>query len=195
MDARRYGPTPVELLLPFRIRDVDGSVRVSYGRNEDPRRWGYDLLGLDFDIDVARGFPVVEASVEWPLEGYAARMGWIQVVRYSVGEQTDTTVIVDVAPQLRDSGIPYIAFGVRPTTFDAPATTDANVIWRVVTFLTYGPNAHMTRTVGPAVGFRWGYDVRDGDCQPVAVEVASRDDWNDARDELRQCYPGWTFLE
>ena len=186
---------PMELVLPFRIRDVDGSVRVSYDRNEDPRRWGYDLLGLDFDIEVARGFPVVEASVDCPLEGYAAKMGWIQVVRYWVGRQTDPTVIIDVAPQLNDYGMPYIAFGVRPTTFDAPTTTDANVIWRAVTFLTYGPQAHMTRTVAPAVGFRWGYDVRGGVCQPIAVEMASRDDWSDARDELRQRYADWTFLE
>jgi hypothetical protein len=193
--ARQSGPSNAALVLPFRIRGVDGSVRVSYSRNEDPRRWGYDLLGLDFDIEMARGFPIIEASVEWPLEGYAAKMGWIQVVRYSVGDQADATVIVDVAPQLKDSGVPFIAFGVRPTTFDAPATTEANVMWRAVTFLTYGPNAHMTRTVKPAVGLRWGYDVRDGVCHPVAVKVASGGDWNDARDELRKRYPEWTFLK
>jgi hypothetical protein len=27
-------------------------------RNDDPARWGYDLLGLDFSWEVARGFPV-----------------------------------------------------------------------------------------------------------------------------------------
>ncbi len=54
------------------------AVQIRYGRNDDPKRWGYDLLALDFDIDAARGFPVIEARVEYPAEGYAAVMSWIQ---------------------------------------------------------------------------------------------------------------------
>ena len=51
-------------------------MRVAYGINADPKRWGYHLLGLDFDIEVALGFPVIEARVEYPGEGYAGYLGW-----------------------------------------------------------------------------------------------------------------------
>lgn len=181
--------------MPFRIRDTHGMIRVHYGINDDPANWGFDLLCLDFDIEAAHGFPVVEATVDWPLKGYAAKMGWIQVVRYSSRERPIPTRHIDVAPQLKDSGVPYIAFGVRPTTFDAPVTTDANLIWRAVTFLTYGPQAHMTRTVAAAVGFRWGYDVRDGVCHPTVLELADDSDWTDTREVLGERYPDWTFLD
>lgn len=190
----QYGPTAMELLLPFRIHGADGSARVVHGRNDDPRRWGYHLLGLDFDIDAARGFPVIEASVEYPLEGYAAYMGWIQLVRYWVGGQDDATVIVDVAPQLRESKMPFLSFGLRPTMFDAPAFTERNVTWRAASFLTYAPDCLMTPTIGPACGFRWGYDIRDGSPEPTELVTAGRDDWLAVRTELRPRYPDWTFL-
>jgi hypothetical protein len=182
----------MELLLPFRIHGAEGSVRVVHGRNEDPRRWGYHLL--DFDIDAARGFPVVEATVEFALEGYAANMGWLQLVRYRVAERGDETVIVDVAPQLRESKMPFLSFGLRPTMFDAPATTDPHVTWRAASFLTYAPDCLMTPTIRPACGFRWGYDVRDGSPEPTELLVAGRDDWLDLRTELEPRYPDWTFL-
>jgi hypothetical protein len=57
-------------------------VRIRHGANDDPARWGYDRLGLAFDSAAAKGFPVVEARVEYPAEGYAGFLGWIQVVKY-----------------------------------------------------------------------------------------------------------------
>lgn len=179
--------------MPFRVRQIDGGVRVRYTRNEDPRRWGYDLLRLDFDTGVARGFPVIEAKVEYPAEGYAAIMSWIQVVRYLVGAQQQPTVIVDVAPQMRDAGMPYLSFGIQPTLFDAPAITERDVVWRAWSFLTYTPDALMTPVVEPACGFRWGYDVRDGSPEPTELLSAGRDEWLEIRDELRARYPEWRF--
>jgi len=61
-----------------------GEVVVSYGENEDPARCGYDLLGLDFPWEVSRGFPVLRADVSYEADGYAAVLGWVQVVWMSV---------------------------------------------------------------------------------------------------------------
>ncbi|MDP9184194.1 MAG: hypothetical protein M3O29_00815, partial [Actinomycetota bacterium] len=70
--------------------------------NEDPERWGYLDLNLDwYSANAVRGFPVMQATVEHPSEGYGADMGWVQVVRYAVrdsGAEEDTTVF-DVPPQ------------------------------------------------------------------------------------------------
>src|SRR6266545_3481099 len=92
-------------------------VRVSVTRNEEPARWGWRLLGLDVPLEHIVGFPVVEATVDHPGQGYAAVMGWVQVVRYEVTGEPETVVLADVAPQLQGLGMPYVAFGVRPTYF------------------------------------------------------------------------------
>jgi hypothetical protein len=167
---------------------------VHYGVNEDPKRWGYHLLGLAFDIDVARGFPVIEAHVDYPAGGYAAVLSWIQVARYWVAAEEDPTVVIDVPPQMRETGVPYLSFGIRPTLFDAPAfATEDDVTWRASSFLTHTPDALMTPVVEPICGFRWGYDLRKGVPQPINLDEAVRTDWLDARDELTRHFPAWSF--
>jgi hypothetical protein len=59
--------------FPFRLRGDDGVIRVSVTRNEEPARWGWRLLGLDVPLDQIVGFPVVEATVDHPGEGYLTR--------------------------------------------------------------------------------------------------------------------------
>jgi hypothetical protein len=183
----------MEASFDFQLRGREGRVRVRYEVNEDPVRWGYDLLNLGFDIEVARGFPVVEATVEYPAEGYAAFLGWIQVVRYRVGEAPEPTVVVDVAPQLKDTRVPYLSYGPRPALFDAPAFTEKNVVWRASSFLTSTPDALMTPVVEPVCGFRWGYVIRGGAPHPSELVAAGRDDWLEAVDDLHRGFPDWTF--
>ena len=115
--------------IPFELSGKAGEVVVSYGENDDPRRWGYDLLGLDFPWEVSRGFPVLRADVTYEGDGYAAVLGWVQVVSMSVAGEAAPKMMVDVAPQLIGSGFPYVSFGVEPTMFDAPSTTDRDVGW------------------------------------------------------------------
>ena len=62
--------------------------RVSITRNEEPARWGWRLLGIDVPLEHIVGFPVVEATVDYPGEGYAAVMGWVQVVRYKATNES-----------------------------------------------------------------------------------------------------------
>jgi hypothetical protein len=90
--------------LEFSLRGFHGSVRVSSTINDDPARWGYHLLGIDQAIvDAAHGHPVVQATVDFPAQGYAAELAWIQLVWHTVATES-TRVICDVAPQMVDSG-------------------------------------------------------------------------------------------
>jgi hypothetical protein len=186
-------PPVAKTTFAFEARDLSGQVRVAYGVNSNPRRWGYHLLGLDFDIEVARGFPVIEARVEYPAEGYAAYLGWIQIVRYWIGDDAEPTVVVDVAPQMKESRMPYLSFGIQPVLFDAPTFTEQNVTWRAWSFLTFTPDCVMTSVVEPACGFHWGYDIRAGTPLPINLVPVGRAEWLDVREELRKRFPDWTF--
>ena len=133
--------------IPF-LRGVDGKVSVLYGVNEDPVYWGYAVLELEwFTPELVRGFPVMQASVEYSAEGYAADMGWLQVVRYTVSDpgQEGQATVFDVPPQLAETDMPYAAFGVRPTFFDAPAMAARNATWDADTFLV----PHARRRIEP----------------------------------------------
>jgi hypothetical protein len=181
-----------ERTLRFTLRGVDGRVSVYYGVNDDPLRWGFGLLGLPYDVEIARGFPVIAARMEFPAAGYAGYLGWVQGVRETAdGSKEDA--IPDVAPQLQGKDVPYLTFGVEPGFFDAPANTKQNVLWRAWTFLTQTPDTVMTAVVEPVCGFTWGYDVRDGVVAPTELLAATEDDWLRLRDDLRERLPGWTF--
>lgn len=179
--------------IPFRLNGLEGQVTVEYGVNEDPIRWGYGLLGLSFPPETAQGFPVVQASVSYPGEGYAAHMGWIQVVRYRVHDKEEETTIFDVPPQLIETDSPYMSFGVRPTMFDAPSITDREVTWGAETFLVHTPDALMTRVIHAVCGFKWGYLVHGGEVRLDPLIVAAETDWQRNLADLQGRYPTWTF--
>jgi hypothetical protein len=155
----------MRMSIPFELRGVAGRVHVDYQVNKDPERWGYPVLALESLTQLSRGCPVVEATVEYPAEGYAAVMGWIQVVRHGADAAAQAEVLVDVAPQMHavDARMPYFAFGVRPTFFDAPSTDDEEYEFRAHAFLTASPDAVMSPVVEPLCGFSWGYDVVRGE--------------------------------
>lgn len=169
-----------------------GRVQVDYEVNEDPVGWGYPVLALESLIQRSRGCPVVQATVEYPAEGYAAVMGWIQVVRH---RPAAPEILVDVAPQMHavDAGMPYFAFGVRPTFFDAPSTDDEEYEFRAHAFLTASPDAVMSPVVEPLCGFSWGYEVVRGKPEIAQLERAGKAEWSWMRSVLEQRYPNWTF--
>ena len=181
--------------MTFDLRGTTGHVHIDYEVNEDPARWGFDLLGLELDTQVARGFPVTRASVEYPAEGYRGYLGWIQVVAYDVirGSETSSTELVDVAPQLLETSVPYLAFGVEPALFDAPAFSEGNVNWTARSFLTAVPDLLMTPSVGPVCGFSWGYTIEDGNVELAPLRACDRDDWSTATRVLSERVPGWTL--
>jgi hypothetical protein len=178
--------------VPFSLRGVPGQVLIEYGPNEDPVRWGYDTLGPRFLPDMARGFPVIQATIAYEREGYAAFMGWLQVVRASVLDTGETLTMFDVNPQMGDMEMPFIALGVRPTLFDAPTTTERNVTWEADTFLVHTPDV-ISRSISHTCGFRWGYRLTSGEVEVIPVSVSNEADWERNLPGLRKRYPTWTF--
>jgi hypothetical protein len=181
--------------IPFTLRGVAGVITVENGPNDDPVRWGYDVLEM-YDPELARGFPITRAGVSYPREGYAADMGWVQIVRYEVfdpGEEEQTTVF-DAPPQLLEVEMPYMAFGLLPSMFDAPSIVGVrDVVWDADTFLVVTPDAVLTRVLRPLCGFRWGYRIEAGEIVIVPVEVAGAADWARNLLGLRNRFPSWTF--
>lgn len=190
----------------FRLRGAEGSVTVSFEANEDPEQWGYGTLGLTWPTDLAKGLPVLRAQTECSLQGYAAVMGWIQVVRIDVLESSRPLVAgverapvghhqwVDGPPQLRGLGVPFTSFGECPALFDAPASTESDTTFHADSFLTASPDALISRRSFPILGIRWGYSTRSD--QPHELHEPTLLDgshWAEALPLLRETFPDWEF--
>lgn len=192
--------------FPFMFRGQEGSVAVEFQPNDDPDRWGYGALELPWPSSLAAGLPVIRARVSTPLEGYAAVMGWIQVVRVHVAETSTTLVAggekappgdhawVDGPPQLRGLGVPFVSFGCCPGLFDAPASTESDIRFFADSFLTASPDALLSRRSVACFGLRWGYATR-GDNPPDLIEPTALGpaDWQQGLPILEDGYPDWTF--
>jgi hypothetical protein len=181
-------------------------VTVSFHTNEDPERWGYGTLGLAWPSELAKGLPVIEAQTECSLEGYAAVMGWIQIVRIDVLESSQPLASgidkapvghhewVDGPPHLRGLGVPFTAFGQCPTLFDAPASTESDTIFSADSFLTASPDALISSVSFPILGIRGGYSTRAG--QPSELHeptLLNGSDWAAALPLLGEAFPEWEF--
>jgi len=192
--------------FPFRLRGAGGSVIVSFQANEDPLRWGYGALGLPWPTDLAQGLPVLTARTESPVAGYAAIMGWVQIVRIDVLESSQPLAAgvdkapvghhewVDGPPHLRGLGVPFTSFGECPTLFDAPASTESDTSFVADSWLTASPDALISRESFPVLGLRWGYSTRAG--QPHELhEPALLDEshWAESLPLLRETFPDWQF--
>lgn len=191
---------------PFSFRGREGSAAVTYRGNEDPERWGYGLLGLPWPSSLATGLPVLEVDVSTPLEGYAAAMGWIQVVRIHVSDSSTSLVPgsekapsgdhtwVDVPPQLQALGVPFVSFGRCPTLFDAPASTESDVRFVADSFLTASPDALISRRSQACFGLRWGYATKLGErAEILPLTLLQRSDWEQAIPTLQGHFPDWAF--
>ena len=190
----------------FSLHGRNGRVAVDFGPNDDPGRWGFGLLGLPWPTELAIGLPVLEARVSYPGEGYVAAMGWIQVVRIHVDEQSSRLVTggekapagdhewVDGPPSLRGLGVPFVSFGPRPTLFDAPASTESDVRFVADSFLTASPDAVVSRRSRPCLGLRWGYATQAGSASELlAPSALGPSDWRGSLPVLAEHFPDWSF--
>jgi hypothetical protein len=190
----------------FNLRGSPGTVTIRFQANSDPDPLGYRILGLPWPSSLAEGLPVIEATVSLEADGYEAVMGWIQIVRIHVAESSEPLAPdsekappgdhewVDVPPNLHGLGVPFLSFGVRPTLFDAPASTESSVRFVADSFLTASPDGLITRVSRPCVGLRWGYSTIDGS-DAVLNEPAriGAPEWEAALPILERQFPDWAF--
>ncbi len=108
----------MNMTIPFHLRGKDGAVTIEYTRNDEPLRWGCDLLGPDLPPDGARGFPVCSAFITYEGEGYDAVMGWIQIIQYHQGMGRD--ILVDMPPQLTGAQSLTVTGGFVPPSLILP---------------------------------------------------------------------------
>ena len=181
--------------IPFRLRDLEGEVIVEYEINHDPARWGFgkSVLGEANPPKMALGFPVVQASVDYEGAGYGAQMGWVQVVRYRVHDKDEQVTVFDVPPQIKDTDVPYLSFGVRPNLFDAPGFLEREVTWDADSFLVHSPDGVLSRIVNAITGFKWGYRIQRGQVAVLPLAIAKESDWDRNLNDLRGRYPTWEF--
>ncbi len=177
------------LVVPFALRGARGEVRVDLRPNDDPVGLGCDLLDPGLPPDAALGFPVCRASVELDADGYAAFLGWVQLVRSTdAGDGWD----LDPLAVHRDAPTPFAFFGLRPTLFDAPfRPTREALVWRAESYLCVLPDAVMSRVVEPVAAFAWGFDVVGGVVLPVAPAMLPPSAWDRHLPLLRRQHPGW----
>lgn len=194
--------------IPFRLKGHHGKVAVSYGRNDDPVKAGFDSLpGLNFDLDRCRGYPVMHARIEnYEGSGYRTFCGWIQIVTNIYLDSHDTEqakpetfVSIDVAPAFQEVDIPFASYGNLPQFFDAPCLNlggYAELRWTADTFLTSIPTRSRDEEISWLSGFRWGYTENDipGESPTLLpMEVTDAQVWNNHLPYLREQYRSWKF--
>jgi hypothetical protein len=181
------------LSVPFNLRQRAGSVLADVSANDDPGGWGCTLLDTSLPAEAALGYPVCVASVEYPLRGYAAAMGWVQFVRSS--DSDPEAYEIDPTTIYRDVNTPFAWFGAPPTLFDAPFRERRyEMTWRARSYLCASPDGVMTRQAHAIAAFAWGFDVlEDLSIAVVGPEPLGIETWEDHVDQLRQLYPGWVF--
>jgi hypothetical protein len=180
--------------LPFVLRGVPGAVHVSLTENTDPPALGCDLLDPSLPPDAARGFAVCRATVELATEGYAAALGWIQLVRSSDGG--DDLWAPDPLALFREIATPFAFFGIKPELFDAPFRgTRDDLRWTARSFLCAVPDGVMSRAVAPVVGFGWGFSLSSGTLDLDEPQPLPGSAWDDHVPLLRDAYPTWSFQD
>src|SRR5436309_2761486 len=103
--------------LPFSLRGIAGHVHVDLDITRDPSELGA--------MPEAAGLPHCRAVVRYPAQGYAAMLGWIQLVRSTDNAGRGERFEMDPLALVGEVAHPFAFFGVTPTLFDAPARADA----------------------------------------------------------------------
>jgi hypothetical protein len=180
--------------IPFELRGSTGVIEVVIDANQSPAELGCGLLSSEVSADLAIGFPVCTAKIQYERDGYAAALGWIQLVRCTDGASNGDVFELDPLALLRDVDTPYAFFGVKPILFDAPFRTNhVDLDWQADSFLCFSPDAVMTKQVHAVAGFSWGFRLEDDDFSFQAVQALAPDDWNGHLSTLTTMFPSWTF--
>lgn len=167
--------------IDFMLRNLPGAVDVSVEPNSDPR-----LLGC---ADHGEGFPVCTAVIDYAGRGYAAAMGWIQLVRSTDAPRDEFEL--DPYEPLGRLPHPYCWFGFVPTLFDAPSRPSrAPLQWTAHSFLSFIGSDREARAV---LGFSWGFAIDEEVVSLTDAAELPPHAWDEHLPLLRAEHPGWTF--
>ena len=101
---------------------------------------------------------------------------------------------MDPYPIFEKSDTPYSIWGADPTDVDAPGRQGVkDYDWSARTFLTYTPDAAMTRHVVPILAFTWGFWLKNYKPYVKKLERLDVSCWNDHLQLFRSRFPDWTF--
>jgi len=180
------------LSIPFSLRGTAGKVVATVGVNTDPSSVGFSLMSGGAPTDYARGFPICEATVEYPRAGYSAVFGWTQLV-----SSTDTSggaYEMDPIAIYADVDTPFAWYGVRPVLFDAPSRASRDeIVWRAHSFLCISADAVISKHVEALAGFEWGFDIDNGAVALAPVVALDHAVWDAHLPLLRASYRSWAF--
>lgn len=185
-----------QLTLPFSLRGVGGTVKIEAVRNENPSRWGCDIVSPDTGTqETAKGFPVITAEVLHATRGYGAAMGWIQFVKST--DASDPEIFeLDPIPVFSDMAMPFTVFGQLPMLFDAPFRDSVyEMRWEARSYLCILRDGLITKKVlPPLVAFSWGFrrDV-NGAIEIESIEPLEAQVWEEHLPLLQKTFPGWQF--
>jgi len=178
---------PRHMDIAFVLRGIRGNVSVAYTRNDRP-----DLVG---STPEASGFPMCEAAVDYPAEGYEAVLGWVQLVRSDDNASQGRAFEIDPLAFLGDVPHPFCWIGLRPQLFDAPwRSPRRDLDWTAHSFLCLPDGiAGDELEVHSLLGFSWGFRIRDEEVQLVPPTPLGPEAWDQHVDGLGARYPSWRF--
>ena len=169
--------------IEFTLRGLPGSVDITLEPNLDPVALGC--------APHAQGFPVCTAAIEYEGRGYAAALGWIQVVRSTDGLSEGRGFDLDPYEPLGRLPHPYCWFGFAPVLFDAPSRSTRDPLdWTAHSFLSFIGAEREARAL---LGFSWGFAVENEVVsigEPAALPAHA---WDEHLPLLRREHPTWTF--
>ena len=169
--------------LPCALAGASGHVDAVIAVNTEP-----ETLGCR---SAARGFPYT-ASITHPARGYAAALGWIQLVRSSDGSSRGASFEMDPFEPLHPVPHPFACFGFLPTLFDAPSRDPLrDMDWTAHSFLCcLGLDPRHACAI---LGFSWGFVIGTGAITVRGPDALLPRDWDAHRGLLAHDYPSWSF--
>jgi hypothetical protein len=174
--------------ITFALRGIEGHVSVTCARNDRP-----ELVGSGPE---SVGFPMCDATVDYPARGYDAVLGWVQLVRSDDNASHGREFEIDPLELLGDVPHPFCWIGLSPRLFDAPSRSPRRDLdWAAHSFLCV-PDGSTDggHEVHALLGFAWGFRIRDEEIHLVAPTLLGPAEWDQDVDVLAARYPSWRFV-
>ena len=171
--------------LPFTLHDHAGTIDITVAATRDPHELGAPAC--------AQGLAHCQATISHPAAGYAALLGWIQLVRSTDNQSGGQQFEMDPLNVIGEVAHPFGFFGIKPVLFDAPSRpTRDDLDWLAHSFLCHIAD-YQTREIRALAGFSWGFIVANGDATVIGPRTLGAADWNQHLGLLHAQHPAWRF--